>query len=205
MIWYIIGIIIFLYFLITFVLFLLSFTNIDKSRTLPVKNPVHKTYCNDSYQEFDSIEKEDVYIESFDHLKLHRYFIKNKKENKVVISFHGYNTEARKEYPLHYSYYQDGYTVLIVDQRGVGQAEGKFITMGLLERHDCLRWIDYVVERYNENVDILLDGLSMGATTIMMAAQDIHQPQVKGMILNSGFDSCKEQLAHVLTYHMKLP
>lgn len=205
MICYIIGTIIFFYFFITFVLFLLSFTNIDKSSSLPVKNPTYKTYCNEAYQEFDSISKEDVYIESFDHLKLHGYFIKNKKENKVVISFHGYNTEARKEYPLHYSYYQDGYTVLIVDQRGVGHAEGKFITMGLLERYDCLKWIDYVAERYNGNVDILLDGLSMGATTIMMAAQDIHYTQVKGMILNSGYDSCKEQLVYVLNHYMKLP
>ena len=205
MVFAIIGGIILLYFLIMFVLFTVSFTNIDKSPTLPVKNPAYAARCKESYDEFDSFEKEDVYIESFDHYKLHGYFMKNEKTDKVVISFHGYNTEARKEYPLHYSYYRDGYTVLIVDQRGVGQAEGKFITMGLLERHDCLKWIDYVVERYNGNVEILLDGLSMGASTIMMAAQDIKQPQVKGMIVNCGFDSCEEELLYVMKHNMKLP
>ena len=170
----ILVIIIILYFLITFILFIVSFTNLDKSPDLPVKKEEHIQYCNEAYAEFDSFKKEDVYIESFDNYKLHGYFIENTKTNKVVISFHGYNTEARKEYPLHYSYYSDGYTVLMVDQRGVGQAEGKFITMGIHEHKDCLRWIDYVIERYAGDVEIVLDGLSMGATTIMMAAQDIH-------------------------------
>lgn len=201
----IVGAIVVLYFLITLAIFVMAFTNLDKSPELPVKDPMHIARCKAGYAEFDSFEKEDVYIESFDGYKLHGYFIPNEKTNKVVISFHGYNTEARKEYPLHYSYYRDGYTVLIVDQRGVGQAEGKFITMGLLERKDCIKWIDYVVERYGGDVEILLDGLSMGATTIMMAAQDIEAPQVKGMIANCGFDSCSEQIAYNLTHHMKLP
>lgn len=184
---------------------MLCFTNIDKSPTLPVKNPIHISKCKEAYEEFDSLEKEDVYIESFDGYKMHGYYVENEKTNKVVISFHGYNTEARKEYPLHYSYYQDGYTVLIVDQRGVGQAEGKYITMGLHERFDCLKWIDFVVERYQGEVEILLDGLSMGATTIMMAAKDIHHGQVKGMIVNSGYDSCVDEITHVITKQMNLP
>ncbi|MBE6884112.1 MAG: alpha/beta fold hydrolase [Ruminococcaceae bacterium] len=205
MIWIILGIVIFLYVGFSLTLFFLSFTNWDKSPELPVKDSYHIERCAKGYREFDSFEKEDVYIQSFDHHKLHGYFIKNEKSNKVVISFHGFNTEARKEYPLHYSYYNAGYTVLIVDQRGVGKSKGRFITMGVLERFDCLKWIDYIVARYHGEVEIVLDGLSMGASTIMMAAKDIHHTQVKGMILNSGFNSCKEELAYVITRLMKLP
>ncbi len=205
MILIIVGIILLLYLIITLALFFLSFTNIDKSPELPVKDPYHKERCRASYQEFDSMNKEDVYLTSFDGHRLHGYFINNYKSNKVVISFHGYNTEARKEYPLHYSYYKDGYTVLIVDQRGVGQAKGRFITMGILERLDCIKWIDYVVDKYHGDVDILLDGLSMGASTIMMAAQDIHHPQVLGMVTNCGFNSCEDEIKHVITNMMKLP
>jgi alpha-beta hydrolase superfamily lysophospholipase len=201
----ILGVLVLLYFLLTLAMFMLFFTNLDKSRELPVRKPMHVERCREGYREFDAMEKENVWIESFDHHKLHGYFIKNKKEKKVVISFHGYNTEARKEYPLHHSYYSDGYTVLIVDQRGVGRSRGGFITMGLLERWDCLRWIDYVVGRYGGDVEILLDGLSMGASTIMMAAQDIRAPQVKGMIVNCGFDSCTDQLAYTITKLMHLP
>lgn len=201
----ILGAAVLLYVLVTLALFLMAFTNLDKSPELPVKKPMHIAGCREGYREFDAMEKEDVYIDSFDRHRLHGYFIKNTKSRKVVISFHGYNTEARKEYPLHYSYYQDGYTVLIVDQRGVGQSKGRFITMGLLERRDCLGWIDYVIERYGGDVEILLEGLSMGATTIMMAAQDIHCPQVKGMIANCGFNSCADQVAYNITHHMRLP
>lgn len=201
----ILGALLLLYVLVTLVLFLLSFLNLDKSPELPVKKPLHVRRCREGYAEFDAMEKEDVWIESFDGRRLHGYFIQNEKARKVVISFHGYNTEARKEYPLHHSYYQDGYTVLIVDQRGVGKSQGPFITMGLLERRDCLRWIDYVVARYGGDVQILLEGLSMGATTIMMAAQDIHAPQVKGMIVNCGFNSCSDQLAYIITRLLHLP
>lgn len=201
----ILGALLLLYILVTLALFLMSFLNLDKTPELPVKKPMHIQRCREGYQEFDSMEKEDIWIESFDGHKLHGYFIPNKKANKVVISFHGYNTEARKEYPLHHSYYQDGYTVLIVDQRGVGQSKGRFITMGLLERRDALLWIDYVVQRYGGDVEILLDGLSMGATTVMMAAQDIHAPQVKGMIVNCGFDSCSDQMEYTITKLMHLP
>ena len=202
---YILGAVVLLYIIVTLALFLVSFLNLDKSPELPVKKPLHVRRCREGYAEFDAMEKEDVWIESFDGRRLHGYFIQNEKARKVVISFHGYNTEARKEYPLHHSYYQDGYTVLIVDQRGVGKSQGPFITMGLLERRDCLRWIDYVVARYGGDVQILLEGLSMGATTIMMAAQDIHAPQVKGMIVNCGFNSCSDQLAYTITRLLHLP
>ncbi len=202
---YILGALVLLYILVTLALFLASFLNLDKSPELPVKKTLHVHGCKAGYAEFDTMVKEDVWIESHDGHALHGYFIKNAKTNKVVISFHGYNTEARKEYPLHHSYYQEGYTVLIVDQRGVGQSKGRFITMGLLERFDCLRWIDYVVERYGGEVEILLEGLSMGASTIMMAAQDIRAPQVRGMIVNCGFDSCSEQLEYTVTKLMHLP
>ncbi len=202
---YILGALLLLYVLVTLALFLMSFLNLDKSPELPVKKPLHIRRCKEGYAEFDAMEKEDVWIESFDHRRLHGYFINNEKRRKVIISFHGYNTEARKEYPLHHSYYRDGYTVLIVDQRGVGKSQGPFITMGLLERKDCLNWIDYVTERYGGDVEILLEGLSMGATTIMMAAQDIHVPQVKGMIVNCGFNSCTDQMAYTITRLMHLP
>lgn len=202
---YMLGGALLLYILVTLALFLVSFLNLDKSPELPVKKPLHVQRCAEGYAEFDAMEKENVWIESFDGRRLHGYFIRNEKDGKVVISFHGYNTEARKEYPLHHSYYRDGYTVLIVDQRGVGKSQGPFITMGLLERYDCLRWIDYVVKRYDGEVEILLEGLSMGASTIMMAARDIHAPQVKGMIANCGFNSCTEQMAYTITKLMHLP
>lgn len=202
---YILAGLLVLYILVTLALFLVSFLNLDKSPELPVKKPLHIRRCKEGYAEFDAMEKEDVWIESFDGRRLHGYFVKNEKATKVVISFHGYNTEARKEYPLHHSYYQEGYTVLIVDQRGVGKSQGPFITMGLLERFDCLRWIDYVIERYDGDVEILLEGLSMGASTVMMAARDIRAPQVRGMIVNCGFDSCTEQMEYTITKLMHLP
>ena len=202
---YILGAAVLLYILVTLALFLVSFLNLDKSPELPVKKPRHIRQCREGYDEFDALPKEDVWIESFDGRRLHGYFIPGAKPRKVVISFHGYNTEARKEYPLHHSYAREGYTVLIVDQRGVGRSEGPFITMGILERKDCLGWIDYVIGRCGGEVEILLEGLSMGASTIMMAAQDIRAPQVRGMIANCGFDSCTEQMAYTITKLMHLP
>lgn len=209
---YVAGAILFLllvYFIVVFVVYKNSFTNSDKTDELVLDNKDElqpfKNEINLSYQEFDSFEKEDIYIKSFDNLKLYGRFIKNIKSNKVAISFHGFNCRARKEYPLHFSFFKEGYSLLIVDQRGMGLSEGKYLCMAMNERKDCLKWIEYVLNRFNNDVEIVIEGVSMGASTVMLAAQDIKYPQVKGIIADCGFNSAYDQIKHNLSTLMKLP
>jgi fermentation-respiration switch protein FrsA (DUF1100 family) len=102
-------------------------------------------------------------------------------------------------------YIEKGYSLLTIEQRGHGGSEGKFITFGVLERFDCKSWVDYIVSRFGEDVEILLVGVSMGAATIMMAS-DLNLPkQVKGMIADCGFTSPKQEISYCIKHYYHLP
>ena len=88
-----------------------------------------------------------------------------------------------------------GLNVLIVDQRACGESEGKYTTFGILERQDVVTWAQYIDQRLG-GMPILLDGISMGASTVMFAA-DLPLPKsVQGMIADCGFTSPWDIIAH---------
>lgn len=67
---------------------------------------------------------EDVYVTSFDGLKLHGTYFPG-KEPKTVICFHGYTSEGLKDYIGLSDYYmKNGFGMLLVDERAHGQSEG---------------------------------------------------------------------------------
>lgn len=72
-------------------------------------------------------------------------------------------------------------SVLYAEQRGQGNSGGDFIGFGQIERYDCLDWIHWVSERCGTELPIYLCGVSMGATTVLMAAgldlpENVHVP-----------------------------
>ena len=88
-----------------------------------------------------------------------------------------------------------GLNVLIVDQRACGKSEGKYTTFGILERQDVLAWANYWDKRLG-GTPLLLDGLSMGAASVMLAANLPLPASVRGIIADCGFTSPWEIIAH---------
>ena len=43
-----------------------------------------------------------------------------------------------------------GYNVLMPNLRAHGETEGKYITMGWIDRLDILKWIDYLNNEYGD-------------------------------------------------------
>lgn len=50
-----------------------------------------------------------------------------------------------------------------------GESEGKYIGFGVLESRDCCLWAQYIAKRFGTDQKIILAGLSMGASTVLMA------------------------------------
>lgn len=167
------------------------------------------------YEYFDQIEeglkflgnikKEEISITSFDGKKMHGKFIDN-KSNKCIILFHGYHSYGEFDFSsiIEY-YYNKGLKILIIDQRGHGKSEGKFTTFGVLERYDALEWIKYVDNRFNQKVNIVLDGISMGSSTVMYASALDLPESVKCIIADSGFVSPYEVIKFTLKSKYRLP
>lgn len=150
-------------------------------------------------------KREDVYIQSSDHLKLHGTYFPGNGGKNIVICFHGYTSKGMSDYIGLSNYYlQRGYQMLLVDQRAHGDSEGTYIGFGCLDRMDVLKWIWYVEERLGSDCKIWLHGTSMGGATVLMASGLDLPPSVKGIISDCAFTSAWDVFAHVLKsqYHM---
>ena len=140
----------------------------------------------------DAIPYESVSIKSYDGLILKaRLYILD--ENKPIhIQFHGYRGQAIRDFsggvrlPM-----ENGHNVLLVDQRAHGFSQGHVITFGVKERKDVASWVEFAVNRFGKDCKIVLEGISMGAATVLMAS-NIEMPNVKAIFADCPYSSPKE-------------
>lgn len=145
---------------------------------------------------------------SDDGLLLHASYLPAKKKTKdFILAIHGYRCNGIDEYAVFTPFYhREGYNILLPDDRAHGLSEGDYIGFGCLDRKDCLRWCNYIIENYGEDCRIFLHGISMGAATVMSASGDeALPPQVKGIIADCGFSRGWDEFAHVLKSSFHLP
>lgn len=155
---------------------------------------------NDFLKEYRSVIKEGlayveaqpkkwVYTASFDGLKLAARLFDN-NSHKVIMLFHGYRSSANRDFSCAVKLYCElGYNILLADERSHGQSEGRLITFGVKERKDVLTWINYYLKYIDKDAEIFLGGMSMGATTVLLAAGLKLPDNVKGIIADCGFTS----------------
>lgn len=144
-------------------------------------------------------------ITSFDGLKLYGRFYEYKPGAPIELMFHGYRGSAERDLcggmqrcrALRRS-------ALIVSQRCSGKSDGNVITFGIREHRDCLSWIDFVINHFGKDVKIFLGGISMGASTVLMAAGKPLPKNVIGVLADCGFSSAKEIICEVIK-NMGLP
>lgn len=149
---------------------------------------------------------EDVWIESFDHLRLHASYLKAQgKARGLILAFNGWRSLVWYDYSGAARYYHElGFDLLLVDQRCCSESEGRYIGFGVLERQDAKAWTDYAYTRLGADMPLFLSGISMGATTVLLATTLDLPGSVRGIISDCGFISPADILAEVLrrAYHL---
>ncbi len=136
-------------------------------------------------------------------LAAHRYTQKNPIGR--IVMFHGYRSVAEVDFSCAMDlYYSLGYELILVDQRAHGKSSGSWIGFGVLERYDCLSWLNYLNNTYGA-IPTFLSGISMGCSTILMALEFPLPDNVRGIIADCGFTSPKEIIAHVMRRDFHLP
>lgn len=148
----------------------------------------------------------ELTITSDDKLKLSaRYLTQEKKTNRTVIVAHGYMSDGLAMGEFAEIFYEMGYDVLIPDNRAHGNSEGKYIGFGWLDRLDYLLWIDEIIKNKGSEEEIILFGVSMGASTVMMTSGEKLPPQVKLVIADCGYDTVQNELTYQLKEMFNLP
>lgn len=145
------------------------------------------------------------YITSFDNLKLHSYKILNENpSDKWAIIVHGYTSEGLNMSSYAENFYNSGYNIIIPDLRAHGLSEGNYIGMGWDDRFDIISWINYVINE-NNNSEIVLLGVSMGASTVSMTSGEELPSNVKAIIADCGYTSVWSEFSYQLDSLFSLP
>ncbi len=138
---------------------------------------------------------EQVYITSFDGLKLAAKYYHFSDSAPLQIQFHGYRSTAVRDFCGGFLLAKRmGRNVLVVDQRAHGKSEGKTICFGIKEKYDCLEWIKYSLNRFGD-IPIMLTGVSMGAATVLMASELDLPENVKCIVADCPYSSPYEIIA----------
>lgn len=141
-------------------------------------------------------KSEDVYIDSFDGLRLHGYHVQNGKQSangNYVILVHGYGADGRYMTDFAEHFYQKGYSLLSPDLRANGQSEGRYIGMGWLDRWDLIGWINFITQK-SPTAKIVLFGISMGGAAVMNTTGEELPENVVAAIEDSGFSDTFDEI-----------
>lgn len=148
---------------------------------------------------------ERVSITSFDGLTLRGKYYECKKGAPIELLFHGYQGNSERDLCGGVQRcFSIGRNALLVDHRASGESDGNVISFGINEKKDCLRWIDFVIEKFGKDVKIILGGISMGASTVLMAAGEALPENVVCVVADCGYSSAKEIIQKIVT-DMGLP
>lgn len=193
--------------------FRMAFYVSKKDRTPTEEYPIPKGKIYEPYREqmvtwmkeARAMPCESFSIKSFDGLTLYAKYYECVPGAPIEIMFHGYRGSAERDlcggiqrcFALNRN-------ILLVDQRGSGKSGGSVITFGIREHKDCLAWVDFAVQHFGPDVKLILTGISMGASTVLMAAGKLLPPQVIGVLADCGFSTAKDIICKVIR-DMKLP
>ena len=126
---------------------------------------------------------EEITIRSHDGLTLFGRYYHTANGAPLVIGFHGYKSTYVADFSGGSTIAIDqGYNLLLVDQRSHGKSQGKTISFGIQERLDALKWVEYAMKRFGKGTKICLIGVSMGAATVLMASGLDLPTNVKGIV-----------------------
>lgn len=150
---------------------------------------------------------EELELTSFDGLSLKGYYLEAPEPTpKTVVFAHGYLGHAY-DMGLFGQFYAEqlGYNVFTPDLRGHGKSEGNYYGFGWHDRLDLVDWIALLIERYGEDTEIVLHGLSMGAAAVVMASGETLPDNVKAIVADSPYTSVYDLFQYQMERMFHLP
>ena len=156
-------------------------------------------------KEVRALPHKEYWITSHDGLKLYGRYYECTPGAPMELMFHGYRGNAERDLCGGVQRaFSLGHNVLIVDQRASCHSDGRIISFGANEHKDCLRWLDFAIKEFGPDVRVILTGISMGATTVLLAAGTDLPENVMGVLADCGYTSARE-IIQVVSRTLKLP
>jgi len=149
---------------------------------------------------------ESVEIKSFDGKRLCARFYKGREGAPFHIECHGYKGSGIRDFSGGITLaLEKNENVLLIDHRAHGHSEGHTISFGINERRDVLSWAEYLVNRSGTDIRIFLNGVSMGAATVLMASDLPLPSNVVGIVADCPYSSPYEIVKKVTAETVPCP
>lgn len=146
-----------------------------------------------------------VEITARDGTPLVGHWFENPNARRVVVAMHGWRSSWDQDFGLIAPFLHDNEcSVLYAEQRGQRSSGGDVMTFGLLEQYDCADWVEWVQEHTVPELPVYLAGISMGATTVLLAAGLDLPDCVRGVVADCGFTSPHGIWQHVAEQNLHL-
>lgn len=159
--------------------------------------PLHRM-CEESMKWVDEQPVETVTITSDRGDLLKGFLLMADEPSKTFCAFaHGYRANHRGDSANFFKYYHDkGINYLAVDHTAAGESGGDWVGFDYYESQDMLKWLDYLIGRFGEDIKIILHGVSMGAATVCQMANKV-PPQVKLIVADCPYTSAVDEFTSV--------
>ena len=153
-----------------------------------------------------NLPHERVTIIAHDGVELVGHWFEVKDAERVLLAVHGWRSAWFRDFGASYDFYTEQHcSVLYIEQRAQGHSGGDMLGFGVLERLDLPDWLEWIVGRCGGEIPIYLAGISMGATTVLMASDLALDGNVRGIMADCGFTSMDAIMRHVAVDNMHLP
>lgn len=172
---------------------------INHSTDRMMGNDILAAEIRESYRKIKALPFTESEIISRDGLRLKAKCFKPAAPERVILAFHGWRSSPDLDYaPIIPELVAHNCLVIAPYHRAHGKSEGEIITFGAEEKEDCLLWLKKIAAEY-PNLPLYLWGISMGATTVMLAAGETDlPPALKGAVCDCGYDNAVEELKYFL-------
>lgn len=185
-----------------------SFLNSNKSRQIIRGTPYQEAFLKEvslCAERLKNSDCERVEITSRDGIRLVGHLRVCKNAKRIILAMHGWRSTWDQDFGMIADFWnQNSCSVLFAEQRGQNDSGGDYMGFGMLERHDCVDWLDWLNTRFPEHLPIYLAGVSMGASTVLMAAGLDLPDNVKGIAADCGYTSPQEIWKHITTDNLHL-
>lgn len=107
---------------------------------------------------------------------------------RIIVFAHGHGSNREGSIKFTKIFYDMGYSLLLYDHRGHGDNARTHLTMGVQESKDLAEIVDFLHEKYGNDVEIGLFGYSMGGATVCLASRYL-QNKVKFIVSDCAYSS----------------
>lgn len=124
---------------------------------------------------------------------------------RIILAMHGWRSSWSADFGIVSDFWhRQNCSVLYAEQRGQGSSGGEYMGFGLIERYDCIDWLRWINQNTGGNLPVYLAGVSMGASTVLMASALDLPENVRGILADCGYTSVHAIWKHVTEQNLHL-